>query len=222
MSILKKAITAVSGLALVGFLVTHLAANLLLLSPNPDAFNTYPAKLQSFGWLLILAEIGLGALFVIHAINGVALKLNHRGARPVRYKMWKSKGGASRASLTSLSMAISGSVLLVFLIAHVWTFRFGPGVVEGYVTQLNGAQERDLYRLVLETFRNPAVVAFYLVSVVAVGVHLKHGFWSAFQSLGVSRPKIHRLLNPMAWLIAIVFTLGFGILPVALHLRGGS
>lgn len=218
-SILKKMLTAVSGLLLVGFLITHLAANLTLLSPDGEAFNTYVAHLHAFGPWLTLAELGLLALFGLHIVNGLLLKRNHMAARPQRYRVWKSKGAPSKANWSSMTMAISGLFLLAFLIVHVSGLRFGPNIAEGYITQIGGVQERDLHRLVLEKFSNPGLVAFYILATLTLGSHLKHGFWSAFQSLGVSRPSIQRVLQGMSVFVAILFAVGFLILPLILYIR---
>ena len=83
-------------------------------------------------------------------------------------------------------MILTGLVLLAFLVIHIWQFKFGPAIEEGYVAQLHGENVRDLHRLVVETFKKPGYVLFYVFSMSLLGMHVRHGFWSALQSMGSS------------------------------------
>lgn len=213
-SIVQKTITALTGLGLIGFVVLHLIGNLLLLSPKPDWFNLYALKLHQYGPLLTLAEIGLVSVFAIHIVNGIRLKLNHKSARPTGYKAWKSKDGPSYADASSLFMAVSGLVLLIFVVIHVIQFRFGPSIAEGYTAVVAGEQARDLYRLVMEAFHQPVTVMFYVLAMIFLGLHLRHGFWSAFQSLGVSGSRVNRNLRVVGYAVAGLLTIGFLMIPV--------
>ena len=182
-SIGKKLLTGLTGVGLMAFLVLHLAGNLSLLL-GKDAFNGYTRKLESLGELVAVAEVGLLALFLVHIVSAVSVWWRNRSARAIPNSVVRSKGPPSRQTLSSRSMIITGSVLLVFTILHVLQFRFGPSVREGYVTTLGNEQVRDLYRLVVEKFKQLPFVIAYMAVMVVVGVHLRHGFWSAFQSLG--------------------------------------
>ena len=115
-------------------------------------------------------------------------------------------------------MIFTGSLLLVFIIFHVWTFKFGPGISEGYVTIVNEEPARDLYRLVVETFKNPLYVVGYSVVMILLGLHLRHGFWSAFQSLGAIRPSARRTLRLVGSVIALLLTIGFLSIPIYIYL----
>jgi succinate dehydrogenase / fumarate reductase, cytochrome b subunit len=210
----KKYVMGVTGLSLVGFMVTHLAANLALYWPDPSLFNLYPHKLAQFGALLTVAELGLAGLFAVHAAMAIWLYFDKRSAGGHYASERISKGGNSRFNLASLGMTVSGLFLLVFLVLHVLHFRFGPAIAEGYVTMIDGQPARDLYRLVAEEFKNPVVAGLYVVSMLFLGLHLRHGFWSAFQSLGAMKPEWSNKIYAAAAGIAFLFTIGFLFIPI--------
>jgi len=216
-SIFKKYVMAITGIALFLFVILHLAGNLSLYKSDGTDFNTYAEHLHQFGWLLYVAEVGLGLIILIHAATGIRIAKANRRARPIGYKMYKSKGGPSHANLSSLYMPVTGALILIFLIIHLWQFRFGPGIEQGYATQLADGQARDLYRLVIETFKNPIFVIFYVFAMVVLGFHLRHGIWSAFQSLGVTQERFHRCTRRASVLLAVLIALAFAGIPLWIY-----
>ncbi len=210
---------AVTGLSLIIFVITHLSGNITLYFPDGTPFNKYADFLASLGWLLYAAEIGLVATFLLHIATAIQLKMSNSKARPVGYKVYQSKGGPSKANLSSRFMIVSGIALLGFLVLHIWQFKYGPGIEQGYVVDIDGKQVRDLHRLVIETFQNPLYVAIYVISMVLLGFHLRHGFWSAFQSLGMRNPALHSALYKLAFVLAVLISLGFLGIPVWIYLN---
>src|SRR5262245_27269969 len=178
-SVGTKILIGLTGLALVIYLVIHIAGNLVIFL-GPAAFNKYAFTLES-NPLIPVIQIGLLAVFLIHVFKTVKMFAQNRSARPVRYEKKKWAGRPSRKSLASSTMIVSGLWLLLFIVIHVRVFRYGPE----YEWPAGG---RDLYRLEMETFANPLTVAFYVLSMVVVGSHLWHGISSAFQSLGADNP----------------------------------
>ena len=213
----KKFVMGLSGLGLVGFIITHLAGNLSLYAKDGTAFNAYTEGLHSWGPLLLAAEFGLLALFLVHIVWAIAIARRNSDARPVSYRGAKPKGGVTHSNVSSRNMIFTGLVLLAFLVIHIWTFRFGPSVAEGYVTTLKGAPARDLHRLVLEVFSNPAWVAFYVFVMVLFGLHLRHGFWSAFQSLGAINSRFTKPINTLGIVMAILLAGGFLFIPIWIY-----
>ncbi len=208
----------ITGLALVGFIITHLAGNILLYSPNGELFNAYAQKLASYGFLLYIAEAGLAAFFLIHAITGIKLAFGAKAATPTKYAVSRSKGGDSKWGLASNNMAITGTMLLIFLILHVKHFKFGPGVEQGYVTTLaNGETARDLYRYVREEFKEGKEVFLYSIVMLALGFHLRHGVWSAIQSLGLTRENNTKKIYCLGGLIALLLGTGFLFIPLYIY-----
>ena len=215
----RKLLTGITGVLLVLFVIAHLSGNLALLQNSPDAFNRYTEFLHGFGALLIIVEVLLGALILLHAYLGIAIAIRRRKARKRGYEVYKSKGGDSRQSVSSRTMAITGTILLLFLVIHIVQFRFGPGIEQGFITTLDGKQARDLQRLVVETFRNIWWVIFYVGAMILLGFHLRHGIWSMLQSLGAMKPRLSTAIYSLALVIGALLALGFLILPIWIYLR---
>jgi succinate dehydrogenase / fumarate reductase cytochrome b subunit len=193
-----KYLIALTGLALLVYLVIHLVGNLLVLTGDAN-YNNYSHVLISLPIILPI-ELALLAVFVFHIYKTVTNYLANRSARPVGYANVQWAGKPSRRTPASWTMIITGSIVLVFLILHLTHFRFGAYYPVGTT------EVRDLYRTEMEVFRNPLMVAFYVVSMVVIGFHLWHGFWSALQSLGLGNsrytPKLVLLGKCVAALIA--------------------
>lgn len=219
-SIGKKLINAVTGLGLVVFIIVHLAGNLILLSGNADAFNEYSHFYEKIGSLLYVIEFGLVVFFVFHIITGTTVWLSKLNGRPDGYDQSGNAGGPSKKTISSRTMIWTGIVLLVFTVIHVMTFKYGPGMAEGYRTVIDGVAMRDLYRWVVEVFQKPGYVIWYVVSMFLLGFHLRHGFWSAFQSLGANHPRCSPILYSLGLFIGVVVAVGFMALPIVIYIRG--
>lgn len=209
-SVGSKFLVALTGLSLVGFLVAHLAGNLLILL-GPDQFNHYSHALIS-NPLVIPAELGLLGLLLLHIFKALQHVMRGRTARPQSYTKQVWAGGPSRKSFGSATMMVSGIILLIFLVSHIATLKYGPT----YTTAGPGTEGpiRDLYRLVVEVFQSPGIVVFYVVAMAVIGLHLRHGISSAFQSLGLMTPGwTATVLSAGLWL-AVILAVGFAILPV--------
>lgn len=216
-SVGKKLVMALTGLALVGFVITHLLGNLSLYKRDGTTFNLYAEGLASFGWLLYAAEIGLLAMFVVHILMAFVIKKGHRDARPSGYKALRTKGGQTLSNVSSRNMIITGLILLGFLVLHITQFKYGPSVDAGYVVTINGVEMRDLHRLVHETFGNPLYVAIYVGAMLMLFYHLRHGFWSAFQSLGAMNARLTKPVYALGVLIALVLAAGFLFIPIWIY-----
>jgi succinate dehydrogenase / fumarate reductase cytochrome b subunit len=207
-SIGSKFLIALTGLFLFLFLVSHLAGNLLFIL-GPDAFNHYAHSLIS-NPLILVAEGGLVAIFLLHIFKTITMFLGNLSARPDRYaaRKWaKSKNDRSRKSLSSTTMILTGTITLLFVMTHLATFKYGP-----YYETAEGI--RDLYRLQLAVFSNPGYVAFYLVAMGVIGFHLWHGISSAAQSFGLDSPRWTPRIIWIGQLLTAVITAGFAVLPV--------
>lgn len=219
----QKFIMALSGLGLVVFVILHLAGNLSLYGPTGDKFNAYAALLHSFGWLTIAGEIGLGALIFTHAILAIKIKLGNKAARPQGYAVDSTKGGPSKKSPLSTKMIFSGLLIMGFVIFHVKQFRFAPGM-EAYTIQLPGhdAPVRDLHRLVVETFKDPMNVGIYVLVMLFLAAHIRHGFWSAFQSTGYAVSRFSKQIYCLALVLALLLAAGFLMIPVWIYFDLGA
>jgi succinate dehydrogenase / fumarate reductase cytochrome b subunit len=113
-------------------------------------------------------------------------------------------------------MIYTGAVLFIFLIIHLKTFKFGPN----YTTDVDGVEMRDLHGLVWEVFQSPGYVTWYVAAMVLLGSHLWHGFWSAFQSLGVSHPRYTPIIYGIGIMVAAVLAVGFLGIPIWIYFTG--
>ncbi len=219
-SVAKKILNGLTGIGLISFITFHLLGNLTLFSKDPIHFNSYAHFLFNLGWVLTAIEIGLLVLFAAHIISSVAVTINNRKARNEKYVA--NSGG--KASVTkpafSRNMIYTGVVLGVFAVWHVISFRFGPGIAEGYVTEINGEISRDLYRLVYEFFRSPLNVVLYMAVMVFLGFHLRHGYWSAFQSIGAINKKYMPVLAVTGYFMAVILSAGFLLIPLWIYIAG--
>ena len=217
-TVVKKIIMGLSGLALVGFIIVHLLGNLSLYLSDGNPFNTYVKKLKDLEILVVIAEVILFLIFATHIITGILItRKNKKDARPVQYEVLTSKGTPT-SNFFSRTMPITGIILFLFLLIHLKQFTFGPGIEAGYVTTIDGEQARDLHKLVMETFKQPLNVAFYMIVMILLGFHLRHGFWSAFQSLGIMNRSLTNIIYGFALFFALILALGFLCIPLWIYL----
>ncbi|MBO6523851.1 MAG: succinate dehydrogenase cytochrome b subunit [Balneolaceae bacterium] len=213
----RKIMTGITGIGLMFFLIGHLAGNLSIFG-TADAFNIYTKTLMDLGPLLYVIEAGLAFFFLYHTVLGVSIWLGRRKARPEGYNTYKSKGGPSHQNLASRSMIISGSIIFIFLVLHIIHFKFGAD----YTTMIDGEQARDLRRLVLEEFQKTWVVIGYVFVLLLAVLHLAHGFWSAFTSLGMKHGETSKKIQVTAYAFSIILMLGFIFIPLYIYFTGGE
>jgi succinate dehydrogenase / fumarate reductase cytochrome b subunit len=213
-SIGKKQIMGVTGLLLCGFVLSHLLGNLTLVI-GPDAFNKYSFALTS-NPLIYGAEAILALLFLTHIFMAIRLLIENKRARgPQAYYMYKKSGRGG--TFASSSMPYTGFITLVFLVFHICGLKFGTH----YTTNVHGVEMRDIYRTTIEYFQNPINVIGYVITMVSLGYHTSHGFWSAFQSLGFNHPKYMPKIQCASKLFGIVIALGFSFLAIFCYVQGG-
>jgi succinate dehydrogenase / fumarate reductase cytochrome b subunit len=201
----KKFVMGITGLLLCGFLVAHLAGNLLLYV-GPDAYNRYAHGLHSQAALLFVAEIILYFLFISHIYLAFHTTAENRAARGHRYEVRRSKlDAAPRTTSSPLHpeawMFISGAIVLFFLIVHLAQF--------AWEIWLPGPPGEEPFAKAIRILRDNVTAVIYLVGVVILGIHLWHGFSSAFQSLGITHPRYEGLIKWAGVAFATVMGLGF-------------
>ncbi|WP_158542609.1 succinate dehydrogenase cytochrome b subunit [Lujinxingia litoralis] len=221
-SIGRKFVMSISGIALVLFVIVHLLGNLTLYVPDGgEAFNIYASKFAALGPFLYVIELGLLGVIALHITWGVTTTLRNKGARANNYETGVvTKGGPSNLNPASRNMIITGVVLGIFLVVHLWHFRIQKMFTDATMT-IDGKAYGDLYGLVATEFQNPLWVAFYVIAMLFLGFHLRHGFWSAFQSLGAMKPQWSKGIYALGLTIAVVLAAGFLGIPVFLYMFGG-
>ena len=222
-SVGKKLINAVSGLALFGFIIAHLIGNLTLLTGHADAFNAYGNFLiHKTGVLLYIFEYGLIIFFLLHVITATLVWWDKQMARPVNYNKTADAGPTTKKTLSSTTMIYTGVLIFIFAILHLITFKYGPSVSDGYKTIVDGVEMRDLYRLSIEVFHRPGYVIWYVIANALLGLHLRHGFWSAFQSLGLNHPIWTKIMYRLGIVVAFIMGFGFVVIPLYIFFKGGA
>lgn len=201
-SVGKKLMMAVTGLFFCVFLVLHLAGNLTIYM-GKDTFNSYAQHLHSLGPLLTLAEWGLLIFAVTHISTGLLLFYQNFKARPTRYAVNKRAGGRTLGSAT---MPYTGVFLLLFVIYHLFNFHF--------VDKTN----TTIFQIVSNAFAQPSYVLIYTFAMIIAAVHVSHGFWSAFQTLGANHPKYTPLLRGLSLVFSLIVGIGFGFIPIYVSL----
>ena len=218
-TISRKIVMALSGLLIIGFLLAHLTGNMLLFVGR-DAFNLYAHKLTSTP-LIYIAEAGLLALFLYHIVTGLKLTFANKAARgPEPYKAQKRLG---EGTLMSKTMAVSGTVILVFIILHICTFKFGADVEAykaGYTPEGHTDTIRDLYGIVIREFAKVWYSGFYVFAMICMGLHIAHAFQSALRTLGLSNQGYICAAKKASIAIAVFFTIGFSIFPIYFLVNG--
>jgi succinate dehydrogenase / fumarate reductase cytochrome b subunit len=198
----KKALMAVTGIVLSLYVVVHMLGNLqVFLGPGP--LNRYGELLRAAPTLLWLARIVLLVAVVVHAIAGIQLWVERRRARPVAYRTYRPVA----SSAASRTMIWSGFLVLGFVVYHLLDLTFGVANPD--------FRSGDIYHNVLATFGRAAAVAFYLAAMVGLAFHLWHGLWSLFQSLGLANRGVSAAIQRFAIATAVLLTLGFSAVPLA-------
>jgi succinate dehydrogenase / fumarate reductase, cytochrome b subunit len=203
---------ALSGLEMFGFVVIHMIGNLQVFL-GPDTYNHYAQTLQGTPEIVWLARVGLlGAVFA-HMGSAITLAMRSRAARPQAYKRSEFLG----SSYAVRTMRFGGVILLAFIVFHLAQFTVAGVGVEGFQ---HCAWVRDeftcyAYQNFVKGFQNPLVVAFYVVAQVFLGMHLTHGAWSMFRTLGLSNPRYVALAQKGAVAFGVLVAVGNIVMPIA-------
>lgn len=219
-SIGRKLIMSLTGLFLIIFLFVHLIGNLqLLYGDGGQAFNIY-AKFMTTNPFITFTSYGLYAGILLHAIQGIILWRKNATSRPQKYAV----ASKSTSSYASRNMGWLGVIIFIFLVIHMAQFwfkmKFGdyswfPTSIESVPKVMyDGVQVKNLYYTVSQAYANPFFVIFYVLSMAVMGVHLYHGFGSAFQTLGLNHKKYTPFINMLGKGYSILIPLGFAIIPI--------
>ena len=205
----SKLVMALTGVFLMIFLILHLSGNFLLLSGDGGAaFDAY-AQFMSTNPLIRASEFILAAGFLIHIIQGLSLAAKNNKSRNKRYKV----ATKSPASAFSKIMVVSGSIVLIFLLIHLYQFWFQHRFIE--------EEGASMYATTRQTLAHPAFSIIYIAGIITLCFHLIHGFQSAFQSLGLQvNQRIKNRLTIAGYIYAVAICLGFITIPIYFMITG--
>jgi succinate dehydrogenase / fumarate reductase cytochrome b subunit len=216
-SIGKKALVALTGAVLAGFVLGHLIGNLLIFA-GPDAINEYGHFLQTMlhGMGVWMARLGLLACTVVHVVLTVQLTRENRAARPGRY----GYDATIQATRSSRTMIFSGLTLLAFIVYHLLHFTLRVGNEYGtYKTTLHGETVHDVYRMVIAGFTWWPASVFYLIAMAMLCSHLSHGVSSMFQTLGITTPRTMGTFKNLGRVYAAVIFMGNALIVFAVWFK---
>ena len=210
-SIGKKLQMSLTGIFLIVFLVVHCYVNAQIFYNDDGARFKEAAHFMGTNFLIRTVEIGLFGFLILHIIQGLSLWAANRAKRPVKYAV---SAGNKTSKWYSRSMALLGTLILLFLIIHLSAF-WAPN----RFSQISGNGERDLFSMMAREFQTPWVVAVYLFGCISLGWHLVHGFYSAFQTLGLGTAKYKGMIKTIGVAFAIIVPLIFAIMPIAFYFQ---
>ena len=222
-SVGKKMILSLSGVFLILFLCVHLMANMTLILDNSgDMFNVV-SHFMATNLIIKIVEPILGLGFALHILLASWLTLQNRCARPIRYNRSEQSGNAG---WTSRNMFILGGLILVFLGIHLynfwWKIKFAGDPLLAEVS-IDGVMMENSYALVTGLFKSSVIYGvIYILGGIFLGLHLTHGFWSAFQSIGLSNRIWRKRLEFLGYLFAFIMAAGFSIIPLYFMLGFGG
>ncbi|KAA3605766.1 MAG: succinate:quinone oxidoreductase [Planctomycetota bacterium] len=208
-SIGSKFLMSVTGILLLLFVIAHMLGNLQVFA-GPDQLNAYAAKLQSLGPLLWVVRLGLLAIFVVHIGAAIRVTNSNRAARPVAYVY----PGSVQSTFAGRTMMMSGLIVLAFLIYHVLHFTVGTTNPDHFHL-VDETGRHDVYSMVVMGFSQWPIALVYVVANILVGVHISHGASSAFQTLGVTHPRLAFLKQGFGPGIATLIVVGNLSMPLA-------
>ena len=194
----KKQIMALTGLAFCLFVAVHLIGNLTIYG-GQNLFLSYVEHLHGWGYVLTAAELGLVLFALLHIAIGLILFIENLRARPVRYAVKKNAGGRTIGSITA---PYTGLLILCFIVVHPIKFRF-----------VDKTTTND-YLLLSDTFAQLGWGLFYVAGVIIVAVHVSHGFWSGFQTLGLNHPKYMPFIKSLGIVLSVIIGVGFVSIPI--------
>lgn len=202
----QKQVIGLTGLGLCGFVLMHMAGNMLILV-GPQAYNEYSHALIS-NPLIYAAEAGLVVMFLAHLAIASIMSVANWRARDSSYAV--SPHGDKGTSLIKRTLWFQGLLILVFVILHLITFKYGTH----YTADYGKGEVRDLHKLIIDVFHQPLYVVWYTVALVTLLFHLSHGLASSLQTFGLYHPRFQCGIKIAGWAYALVVGLGFIVQPL--------
>ncbi len=210
-SVGKKLIMGFTGIFLILFLIIHVGLNACIWAGDGGEMFTKGAHFMGSNWVPRLLEIGLFAGLLLHIIQGLVLTASNRSKRSVGYAVTYGNEGSK---WYSRSMGLLGTLILLFLILHMYHFWLPNRANQGFLL----GEEINLYEKMKLEFSVLWVVIVYVLGCLSLGYHLAHGFQSAFRTIGVSNKRYNAMLTNMGLAFSIIISLAFAMMPVSFYM----
>lgn len=210
-SVGKKLVMGFTGIFLILFLIVHVALNACIWAMDGGEMFNKGAHFMGGNVVPRILEIGLFAGIILHIVQGYMLEIQNRSARGTKYAVDYGNNGSK---WYSRSMALLGTLLLMFLIMHIYHFWLPNRSNQGFLL----GEEINLFETMKEVFQELWIVIAYVAGCISLGYHLAHGFQSAFKTIGVHNKRYHGMLSTVGYAFAIVIPLGFAMMPISFYL----
>ncbi len=222
-SVGKKFVMALTGVSLIAFLVIHVGLNACIWANDDGAMFNRAARFMGSTVVIRIAEVGLFIGIILHIVQGIMLELQNRSKRNIKYEVPLGNRGSK---WYSRSMGLLGTLILLFLIMHIYHFwtpsRLGgiAGIQELQHVEYAGDTTvyHDLYKEMIIVFQSGIVVILYVLGCISLAYHLLHGFSSAFRTLGLHNKRYVKLVQGAGVAFSIVVPLVFAMMPVSIYL----
>jgi len=214
-TLIKKILMALTGLFLAFFLIIHLAGNLQLLLPENIGHTQFNAYSHFLSGNIIIKIVSYVLYFSIlyHVFDAALITYGNWKANQKEYKVDKR---SEVSGWISRNMGFLGSIILIFLIIHFrdywYVYKFGS-------PPLDAEGNKDLYIIVVDSFKNLWYVIIYVIAIIALGLHLLHGISSSFRTLGLYHEKFIKWMKYLGYAFSILITIGFAIIPILIYLQ---
>lgn len=195
----RKIVMSLSGFFLITFLLVHLGVNLTLFI-GADTFNG-ASHFMATNPLIQVMQYVLAAGFIVHIAMGIWLELKNRASRPIKYS---KNNAAANSGWASRNMIYTGFLVLLFLVLHL----------KDFFVEIKFGEVHDDFQLVTQLFTNPIYVIIYVVAFILLGLHLSHGFQSAFTSIGARAPKYLKFIKNLGMAFSYLIALGFSVIAI--------
>jgi succinate dehydrogenase / fumarate reductase, cytochrome b subunit len=213
-SVGKKVVMGLTGIFLILFLVVHVGINACIWAMDKGQMFNIAAHFMGGTVVMRILEIGLFAGFLLHIIQAYVLTLQNQKRRNKGYAVPMGNKGSK---WYSRNMGLLGTLILLFLVVHLRNFWIPSRFMDMPEVTYNGVTMHNLFDLMQTTFTNPWLVGLYVLGCISLAWHLKHGFQSAFRSLGVHNPRYLHLLNAVGTAFSIVVPLAFAMMPISMY-----
>ena len=198
-SVGRKVVMSLSGLFLITFLLVHLGVNLTLFIGS-ETFNG-ASHFMATNPIIQVMQYVLAAGFIFHIAMGIKLELKNRASRPIKYA---KNNAAANSGWASRNMIYTGVLILLFIVLHL----------KDFFVKIKFGEVHDDYQLVTQLFKNPIYVLIYVIAFLLLGIHLSHGFQSAFTSVGARSPKYLKCVKNLGMLFSYFIALGFSVIAI--------
>lgn len=209
-SVGKKLVMGFTGIFLILFLIVHAGLNACIWAGDNGEMFTKGAHFMGSNWVPRILELGLFAGLILHIVQGLMLELANRSKRSVGYAVSYSEG----SKWYSRSMGLLGTLILLFLILHLYHFWLPNRANQGFLL----GEEINLFEKMRLEFSELWVVIVYVLGCISLGYHLAHGFQSAFRTIGVHNKRYNTMLISLGYAFSIIISLIFAMMPVSFYM----